>query len=190
MAVVIGLATTIVTVAAVWATSAHVAGIDSSVRDAWVPALAPVSPAVVVVARDALSEQRFGVGPWDRAVLARLVTAIAQGGAVSIGVDVVLGRPSVPGRGGAASDALLAQAVAGVGNVVFIAEPGASAPAHGASAPAVGHTVAPAEPDGIVRRVPQSVRSADRDVPAPGRFRPIVRGACGSAGLPICRSCR
>jgi DNA-binding NtrC family response regulator/CHASE2 domain-containing sensor protein len=168
MAVVIGLATTIVTVAAVWAMSAHVAGIDFSVRDAWVPALAPVSPAVVVVARDALGEQRFGVGPWDRAVLARLVTAIAQAGAASIGVDVVLGRPSVPGRGGAASDALLAQAVAGAGNVVFIAEPGASAPGPGVRAPAVGHTVAPAEPDGIVRRVPQSVRSAERDVPALG----------------------
>jgi len=186
MAVVIGLATTIVTVAAVWATSAHVAGIDSSVRDAWVPALAPVSPAVVVVARDALSEQRFGVGPWDRAVLARLVTAIAQGGAVSIGVDVVLGRPSVPGRGGAASDALLAQAVAGVGNVVFIAEPGASAPAHGASAPAVGHTVAPAEPDGIVRRVPQSVRSADRDVPALG----LTLAGEGARSIPADRAGR
>jgi len=186
MAVVIGLATTIVTVAAVWATSAHVAGIDSSVRDAWVPALAPVSPAVVVVARDALSEQRFGVGPWDRAVLARLVTAIAQGGAVSIGVDVVLGRPSVPGRGGAASDALLAQAVAGVGNVVFIAEPGASAPAHGASAPAVGHTVAPAEPDGIVRRVPQSVRSADRDVPALG----LALAGEGARSIPADRAGR
>ena len=186
MAVVIGLATTIVTVAAVWATSAHVAGIDSSVRDAWVPALAPVSPAVVVVARDALSEQRFGVGPWDRAVLARLVTAIAQGGAVSIGVDVVLGRPSVPGRGGAASDALLAQAVAGVGNVVFIAEPGASAPAHGASAPAVGHTVAPAEPDGIVRRVPQSVRSADRDVPALG----LTLAGEGARSIPTDRAGR
>ena len=186
MAVVIGLATTIVTVAAVWATSAHVAGIDSSVRDAWVPALAPVSPAVVVVARDALSEQRFGVGPWDRAVLARLVTAIAQAGAVSIGVDVVLGRPSVPGRGGAASDALLAQAVAGVGNVVFIAEPGASAPAHGASAPAVGHTVAPAEPDGIVRRVPQSVRSADRDVPALG----LTLAGEGARSIPADRAGR
>src|SRR4030095_10681673 len=32
----------------------------------------------------------------------------------------------------------------------------------------VGHTVALAEPDGVVRRVPLSVRSAERDVPALG----------------------
>src|SRR5262245_58852732 len=120
MAVVIGLAATIVTAIAVWTTGAGVAGFDASVRDAWVAALAPVSPAVVIVARDPLSEQRFGTGAWDRAVLARIVAAIARAGAASIGVDVVLGRPSVPGRGGAASDALLAQTVAAAGNVVFI----------------------------------------------------------------------
>ena len=105
---------------------------------------------------------------------------------MSIGVDVVLGRPSVPGRGGAASDALLAQAVAGAGNVVFIAEPGASAPAPGASAPAVGHTVAPAEPDGIVRRVPQSVRSAERDVPALG----LALAGEGARSIPADRAGR
>src|SRR4029450_6449083 len=107
-------------------------------------------------------------GPWDRAVLARIVAAIARAGAASIGVDVVLGHPSVPGRGGAASDALLAQAVAGAANVVFIAEPGISAFAALAGAPAVGHTVALPEPDGVVRRVPLSVRSAEREVPALG----------------------
>jgi DNA-binding NtrC family response regulator/CHASE2 domain-containing sensor protein len=190
MAVVIGLAATILTAIGMWTTSAGVAGLDASVRDAWMPALAPVSPAVVVVARDAISEQRLGTGPWDRAVLARIVAAIARAGAASIGVDVVMGRPSVPGRGGAASDALLAQAVAAAGNVVFIAEPGISASAVVAGAPGVGHTVALPEPDGVVRRVPLSVKSAERDVPALG-LALAGEGATSSPGrIPVDRAGR
>ena len=153
---------------------------DSSARDALVPALAPVSPAIVVIARDASSETRFGSGTWDRAVLARIVAALARAGATAIGVDIVPGRPGVPGRGGAASDALLAQAAAAAGNVVFIADPGAAS-APGAGAPPLGHTVVVTDPDGVVRRVPLSVKVGERDVPALGLAVAAAAGADADA---------
>jgi DNA-binding NtrC family response regulator/CHASE2 domain-containing sensor protein len=164
LAVAIGLAATILAVVG-WTAHGGVAALDAATRDAWAPALAPVSPAVAIIARDAASEARFGSGSWNRAIVARLVASVAQAGAVAIGVDVVPGRPGVPGRGGAASDALLAQAAAGAGNVVFMAEPG-SPPAAGG--PAIGHTAVATDPDGVVRRVPLSIRVGDRDVPALG----------------------
>ena len=178
MAVAIGLAATVAVVVAGWASHGSVAAIDAATRDAWVPALAPVSPAVLVIARDATSEARFGGGAWDRAIVARIVAAVAQAGATAIGVDLVPGRPGVPGRGGAASDALLAQATAGAGNVVFMAEPGASPSTSSAGAPAVGHTVVVTDPDGVVRRVPLSIRVGERDVPALG----LAVAAVGGAG--------
>src|SRR5262252_6554902 len=152
IAVTIGAIATLVVV--IGGSMSHRSGtaIDATTRDAWVPALAPVSPAVVVIARDAASETRFGAGTWDRAIVARLVAAVAQAGAAAIGVDIVPGRPGVPGRGGAASDALLAQAIAGAGNVVLMAEPGVPLSPPGAAAPAIGHTVVVTDPDGVVRR--------------------------------------
>jgi len=79
----------------------------------------PASPALIVVVRDPASAARLGAGAWDRAVLARLVTSLARAGAAAIGLDVALGQPSAPGRGGAGSDALLSQATALAGDVVF-----------------------------------------------------------------------
>ena len=166
---------------------------------------AAVSPALLVVARDPASEARFGAGPWDRAVLARLVVGLNRAGAAAIGVDIPLGPPSAPGRGGASSDALLSQATVLAGNVVYPitldlhplktdlvpalspseahpswpllprvplalprAEPGAPLPGLARQARAVGHTRAPADPDGVVRRVPLFVQLGDRAVPAFG----------------------
>src|SRR5262245_1064226 len=135
LAVVIGLIATLVVVIGGWVKHDSVVAIDAATRDAWVPALAPVSPAVVVIARDAGSEARFGGGTWDRAIVARIVASVAQAGATAIGVDIVPGRPGVPGRGGAASDALLAEAIAGAGNVVFTAAPRITAYTWGAGRP-------------------------------------------------------
>jgi len=166
---------------------------------------AAVSPALLVVARDPASEARFGAGPWDRAVLARLVVGLNRAGAAAIGVDIPLGPPSAPGRGGASSDALLSQATVLAGNVVYPitldlhplktdlvpalspseahpswpllprvplalprAEAGAPLPGLARQARAVGHTRAPADPDGVVRRVPLFVQLGDRAVPAFG----------------------
>src|SRR5882724_1337383 len=127
--------------------------LEWTARDLLTPPLAPVSPTLVIVARDAASEARLGSAVWDRAVLARVVTGLARGGATAIGLDTPLGQPSAPGRGGAASDVLLAHATAAAGNVVF---PVSTAEPVSALAPpsrAVGHTLAPPGRDGVVRGV-------------------------------------
>ncbi|PYN01212.1 MAG: hypothetical protein DME07_14210 [Candidatus Rokuibacteriota bacterium] len=118
-AAVIGLGSALAAMG-VWAGSGPaIAGLEWSVYDRWLRRPAPVSSELVVVARDAASEARFGSGPWDRAVLSRLITSLSRAGAAVVGVDVQIGRPSTPGRGGASSDALLSQATALADNVVF-----------------------------------------------------------------------
>ncbi len=154
------------------------------------------------MARDPASEARLGAGAWDRAVPARLITSLSRAGAAAVGVDVPLGQPSAAGRGGAGSDALLSQAAALAGDVVFpvaleLARDETGSPASHAHrswlplfqigpewpearplagalpglaehAKGVGHMLAPAEPDGVVRKVPLFVRLGDRAVPAFG----------------------
>jgi DNA-binding NtrC family response regulator/CHASE2 domain-containing sensor protein len=118
-AAVIGLGAALVAIG-VWASgSPAITGLEWSVYDRWLRRAAPVSSELVVVARDAASEARFGSGTWDRAVLSRLITSLSRAGAAVVGVDVQIGRPSTPGRGGASSDALLSQATALAQSVVF-----------------------------------------------------------------------
>ncbi|HBH03573.1 MAG TPA: hypothetical protein DDZ42_16910 [Candidatus Rokubacteria bacterium] len=201
-----GVAATLAALAVLLLGGGGVRALDWELYDRWIRPRAPVSvsPALVVVVRDAASEARLGRGAWDRAVLARLVTGLSRAGAAAIGLDVALGQPSAPGRGGAASDALLGQATALAGAVVYPlalevdgagAPPGAQRPAGHRSWPAlppagyawpaarplagalpglaeharaIGHTLAPADPDGVVRRVPLFVRLEERVVPAFG----------------------
>jgi DNA-binding NtrC family response regulator/CHASE2 domain-containing sensor protein len=218
---VIGLAAGLAATAVVVFAGADLTALEWSVYDHRIRARAraPVSPALVVVARDAASEARFGAGPWDRAILARLITGLSRAGAAVIGVDVPLGQPSAPGRGGAGSDALLSQATALAGNVVYqispdlwslktdlvlalppseahpswpllsqvpLALPQAkdAAPLSGLArqAKAVGHTLVPADPDGVVRRVPLFVQLGDRAVPAFGfAVATVLAGASSDA---------
>jgi DNA-binding NtrC family response regulator/CHASE2 domain-containing sensor protein len=156
------------TLAATTLVDPALATLELTARDALTPALAPVSPALLLVARDAGSEARLGAGAWDRAVLARAVTAVARAGASAIGLDTAPGQPSAPGRGGAASDAFLAQATAGAKNVVFPLPSADTSPAVAPPGRAVGHTLAPADGDGVVRRVPLVARRDGREVPALG----------------------
>jgi DNA-binding NtrC family response regulator len=139
-----------------------VTALDWSVYDTWLRARVSVAetPTLVIVARDAAGEMRFGAGAWDRAVLARVITALGRGGAAVVGVDVPLGIPSVPGRGGAASDALLAQAAQTV-DVISLMAPGVPDGK-------VGHTLAEPDADGVVRAVPLWLTAAGRQVPAFG----------------------
>src|SRR5262245_21638239 len=108
---VIGLVAALAAVGIWLGVGPAVAGLEWSVYDR-LRRPAAASPELVVVARDPASEDRFGQGPWDRAVLARLITSLSRAGAAVIGVDVQIGRPGAPGRGGASSDALLSQATA------------------------------------------------------------------------------
>ena len=144
-----------------------VTALDWSVYDRWLRSRAPAgdTPRLVIVARDAASEARFGTGAWDRAVLARVVAALGRGGAAVVALDVALGTPSAPGRGGAASDALLVQAAQN-GDVISVFSP--TTPRSAIPDVKVGHAVAEPEPDGIVRAVPLSLRLGDRPVPALG----------------------
>ena len=121
MAAVIGLAATLLALGVAALGGAGATALEWSVYDRGVRARAPapVSPALLVVARDPASEARFGAGSWDRAVLARLITSLSRAGAAAIGFDVPLGQPSAPGRGGASSDALLSQATALTNAVVY-----------------------------------------------------------------------
>jgi DNA-binding NtrC family response regulator len=204
----IGLAATLAAVSTHSLAGSGASALEWAMYDRWAPARtrAPSSPALVVVIRDATSEARLGAGPWDRAVIARLATSLSRAGAAVVGVDVALGTPSDPGRGGASSDALLSQATALSGRVVFpiafeladahtptwspppaafghrswpvlpeaspefpVARPLAgSLPGLAQHARSIGHTLAPAGPDGVVRRVPLFVRLGDRGVPAYG----------------------
>jgi DNA-binding NtrC family response regulator/CHASE2 domain-containing sensor protein len=160
-----------------------------------------VSPRLLVLARDAASEGRFGAAAWDRAVVARVITGLSRSGAAAIAVDLPLGAGSAPGRGGASSDALLSQATSAADNVVYpftlvlgesradpAFQPHASWPsnsqirlappvARGPRGPlpglaqhakGVGHTLAPADSDGVVRRVPLFLRVHGRAVPTLG----------------------
>lgn len=120
-AAVIGLAATLMALGVLALGGAGVAALEWSVYDRWLRPREPssVSSPLVIVVRDGVSEARLGTGPWDRVVLARLITSLARAGAAVIGVDTPLGSPSAPGRGGASSDALLSQAIALADNVVF-----------------------------------------------------------------------
>ncbi len=207
---ILGLAATLITVS-VWTLGpTNLPALDWAVYDRWLRTGdgGPANRALVVVERDPASEARWGPGPWDRAVLARVITSLGRAAATTIAVDVALGPAGTPGQGSAASDALLAEATALTGAVVYpiVLEPAGERPldhsgearagalthvswveasrvpldlaearAPGAllagltrHARAVGHTLAPADADGVTRKVPLFVRLGDRAVPALG----------------------
>ena len=216
-AVAIGVGAALVALAAAAVGGARVESLDWLTYDRWIRGCAqPSAAAVLVAVRDPASDSRLGAGPWDRAVLARAIASLSRAGAAAIGVDAAIERPSVPARGGAASDALLGEAVALAGDVVFplslellpgsaaglahpswIAVDGASPewpvarfagnalPAFAESARALGHVLAPAESDGVVRRVPLFVRVGDRAVPALGVALAMAAADGGAAGVRV-----
>src|SRR5438876_7707129 len=158
---VIGLIAAVAAVGALVVARSPVTAFEWSVRPREV---AIVSSALVLITRDGASDARFSADTWDRAVLARVVTALARAGAAAIGIDVPLGLPGAPGRGGPTGDALLSQATALAGNVVFAIVPGEPVPALAQHARSVGHTLAPPDPDGVVRRIPVRAGVVDRSV--------------------------
>jgi DNA-binding NtrC family response regulator len=164
-ATLLGVLGAVVAASVVALGGAGVAVLGGALRDHWAVALAPVSPGLSVVIRDAAAEQRLGTGTWDRAVVARVIGALSLGGATAIGLDAPLGQPSPPGRGGAASDVLLREAIAQAGDVVFLLPP-VPGPVPGRLR--VGHPLLPADPDGVVRRVPLVAGAGAREIPAFG----------------------
>ncbi len=98
--------------------------LDHTVYDTWIRHRTTIgtSPSLAIVTRDPVSEERFGTGLWDRAILAQLVTAAHEAGASIIGIDHRLDHASPTQLGGAASDALLLEALRTASPVVLIHE--------------------------------------------------------------------
>ena len=131
---------------------------------------------ILLILRDQRSDQQFGTGIWDRAILARMVTALDDAGAAAIGIDVSLRVPSPPALGGAVSDALLLEAVRSASRVVHpetatfpVGDPTpvSSSQANG-SYPAAAHMQPAWDNDRIVRRVPLFFESGTGTIPAFG----------------------
>jgi transcriptional regulator with PAS, ATPase and Fis domain/CHASE2 domain-containing sensor protein len=161
LAGVLGLLGTALAAAIVMFGGTGPAVLGGALRDRWAIALAPVSPGFSVVIRDPAAEQKLGAGAWDRAVIARVIGGLTLNGATAIGIDASLGSPSPPGRGGAASDALLREAIAQAADVVYLLPP---VPGPVPGGVRIGHPLAPPDPDGVVRRVPLTVRAGERGV--------------------------
>jgi DNA-binding NtrC family response regulator/CHASE2 domain-containing sensor protein len=148
--------------------------------DTWLKARRPpqTNPRLLLGVRDQQTEQVFGSGQWDRAVIARFVSGLQEAGAAAIGIDVPVNSPSPPTQGGAASDALLLEAVRSAGSVVYpdarsfeaqtaIASPSADV-AHPQDIvqPASGHMLVTADRDRVARRIPLFAEAQNRTVPA------------------------
>lgn len=95
--------------------------VDWSVYDTWVRVRTPlqVSPSLVFITRTTETDIRFGPGPLDHALLARMITGLNRAGASVIGLDVQLERLDSPWRSGAAGDAMLIEAARVAGRVVY-----------------------------------------------------------------------
>ena len=125
---------------------------------------------ILLILRDQRSDQQFGTGIWDRAIIARMVTALDDAGAAAIGIDVPLRVPSPPALGGAVSDALLLEAVRSASRVVHPETaafpvgdptPASSSQANG-SYPAAAHMQSAWDNDRIVRQRAALLRDRHR----------------------------
>ncbi|MBX3301226.1 MAG: sigma 54-interacting transcriptional regulator [Nitrospira sp.] len=116
------MGTTVISTLLWFSSPATFTALDYTVFDTWLlhrHSIA-VSPSLVIVSRDPASAARFGSGRWDRAILARLVVAIHEAGATVIGIDHRLDHASPAQVGGAASDALLLEALRAASPVVLV----------------------------------------------------------------------
>ena len=95
--------------------------LDWTAYDIWLRHRTPItaSPSLTIILRDPAADERFGTGPLDRSILAQLLNAAHESGAAAIGLDHRLDHASPAQLGGAASDALLVEAVHNAGPVVF-----------------------------------------------------------------------
>jgi len=141
--------------------------LDWTVYDTWLRHRAPiaVNPSLTIVTRDAVSEERFGAGPWDRAILAQLITAAHEAGALAIGVDHRLSHAGPASLGGAASDALLMEAVRTAAPVVFVHDSDQTLKSDSAM---LGHLSLSIHHDHVARQIPLVLTVEGQPVPAFG----------------------
>jgi transcriptional regulator with PAS, ATPase and Fis domain len=141
--------------------------LDWTAYDTWLRhrAPVPVSPSLLLITRDQASETKFGTGPWDRAILARFITAAHNSGAKAIGLDHRIAQPSQAQLGGAASDALLLEATRTAGPVVY---PYESESPLASEAMVLSHLLVSPSQDHVTRTVPLSTELSTASVPAFG----------------------
>ncbi|MDZ4855051.1 MAG: sigma 54-interacting transcriptional regulator [Nitrospirota bacterium] len=127
--------------------------LDWAAYDFWLTdrASISVSPSLLIVTRDPASEEEFGSGPWDRAIFARLLTSAHESGAVVIGLDHRFDHASPAQLGGAASDALLLEAMSTAGPIVVVQSPDAT---YVSDTTTVGHLLVTTHSDHVTRAVP------------------------------------
>jgi CHASE2 domain-containing sensor protein len=141
--------------------------LDWALYDFWMAdrAAIPVSPSLLIVTRDPASEKEFGIGPWDRAIFARLLVSAHESGAFAIGLDHRLDHASPTQRGGAASDALLLESMSTAGPIVVVQSSDATLTS---DATISGHLLVTTHSDHIARMVPVAETVDRESVPAFG----------------------
>jgi transcriptional regulator with PAS, ATPase and Fis domain len=158
--------------------------LDWSAYDTWLTRRTPIaaSSSLTIMARDPASESLFGSGQWDRAVLAQLIATAHEAGAAAIGVDHRPDHASPAHLGGAASDALLVEAVVSAAPVVFPQGPETGAMSGAAQ---FGHLSMTVQQDHVARRIPLLLETEGGSMPAFGsllydfsrRRQPFERGS-------------
>jgi CHASE2 domain-containing sensor protein len=166
-ALTIGLVTTFLATVIQAGAPATFSALDWTGYDMWLRHRAPiaVSPSLAIVARDPEAEERFGAGPWDRAILAQLIAAAHEAGAAAIGVDHRLDHASPAQLGGVASDALLMETVQTAGAVVFVYGTETTLSSNGVM---LSHMAVSTDPDHVARHIPLFVSTEVVSVPAFG----------------------
>ena len=162
-----GLLATVMAFGLWTAASTTFTALDWAAYDFWLSDRAPipVSPSLLIVTRDPASEEEFGAGPWDRAVLARLLTSAHESGAIAIGLDHRLDRAGPAQLGGAASDALLLEAMSAASPIVVVQS---SAATLTSDATIAGHLLVTTHSDHVARTVPVAATDGTQSVPAFG----------------------
>lgn len=111
---------------------------------------------VILVSIDEKSLQRHGRWPWSRALLAKLVDNLTQGGAKAVGLDILLSEPESPESDRALQGSLLSNKTAvlvdKIGNLPDGPHWIEPLSVFAESAVAVGHSHAVLDADGICRR--------------------------------------
>ncbi|HET9606740.1 MAG TPA: sigma 54-interacting transcriptional regulator [Nitrospira sp.] len=140
--------------------------LDWTLYDTWLRVRAPIatSDALSIVVRDPDSDERFGA-MLDRALLAQFITAVHEAGAWAIGIDHRLDHASPSSLGGAASDALLIEALHAAGPVVLVHDPEIVLETATAM---TGHVLVSTQADRQIRQIPLLSEVEGKPVPAFG----------------------
>lgn len=166
-ALMIGLLTAIAA-HSMWSVApATFTALDWAAYDSWLRHRAPTksSEALTIVVRDHGADERFGTGPLDRNILAQLITAAHESGAAAIGLDHRLDHASPAQLGGAASDALLVEAIHNAAPVVFLHDADSALDDSGTI---FSHQLVATDADHVTRRIPLLSQVEGTLVPAFG----------------------